>query len=1096
MLQFIYGRAGAGKSTYIYEHILKNKAAHGNILLLVPEQYTFESEKALLHRFGDGFAAKAEVLSFTRMAENAGRLYGGLAGQRLTEAERFVLMNSVVRKNTPVLKVFGRAAGSSSFVKQLLAVLTELKTADISAEKLAGAATATGGLLQQKLQEIALLYAEYEARLCGVFIDPLDDPERFYQKALKHGYFKNKTVYLDAFKGFTGQQKKILHLILKDCKDCYISLCCNKPGTAGVGVFENIQILAGELTEWAAQYGVPVAEPVLLENRYATPEMQALEQVLAATETVKFNTPNSSVFLAPLKNEKEEVAFTFQRIRQLVREKGYRFDDFVVIARDISVYERYLSHYSKQDGVPCFFDRRKPLAVSPLVRLVLYALRSARQYESAAILSMLKTGFLPFSVEQIGTLEEYLYIWKISEKTWLEEWTMNPAGLKQEAELSEKTANRLAELNQMRNQIITVLKPLNAAFGHTAEKISTALYNLLTKLNANVAVQQAVKEAEAQNNPENADFLTASWDALMRVLDSLVLCMGEQPLTAAEYTEAFEACVFSMSVGNIPRMLDEVTAGSADRIRPSRPKVAFLLGLNQGVFPAPCQEGGLLLKNDRLKLEAAGLELSDRYRRFTLEENFLAYSAGTCATGRVYFCYHNRNSKGETTNPSPIIERLEAAFPALQKLSANAALPQTPAAARHAFLCGENYTAGQKSALKAWLNENQLLPLEDSLQGLYNNPTQRIQPAIAEYLFGNKPELSPTRLEKYFHCPFSYYCQFVLKASSPKPAEINNLQRGTVVHFVLENVLTAHKNDFKALSKEQLLAEIQTFMQQYFDQIPGEKQFHTKRFAFICRELSYTLLQILEHLQKELAQSEFVPERFEMEIGQNGEIPALNFVLPNGKTLSLIGKVDRLDSATLQSGQFVRIIDYKTGRKEFNLCDVLNGFNMQMLLYLYAVQKNWKPNENCEVAGILYFPALRSIEALNGKSEGFCMNGLLTNNKTVLAAMDPAHSGGFVPDPTGTTKKSKQNFIPQEEFETVFRYIHAKTVEAATQISSGNFDIAPAEECNGNACKYCDFAAVCRELGTLPHRETVSQANEEVLAKMKEALKEEPLHGI
>lgn len=1092
MLHLIFGRAAAGKSTYIYNHIAQNKAEHGNILFIVPEQFTFETERALLHRLGGSFAAKAEVLSFTRMAESAGRLYGGIAGRRVTDAERFILMNNAINKNKPALKAFGRVGSLSAFVRQMLGTVAELKMADVSAEALSSAARAQNGLLQQKLQELALLYAEYNQMLQGVFLDPLDDPERFYKKARENGYFKNKTVYLDAFKGFTGQQLKILHLILRQSKKCYLTLCGEGEQPGKAGAFENISVLAAELTAFARQNGVEVAQPVVLPAPAArSRELSVLERALAFSGTEPYLEPTRQITLAVAKNAKQEVAFVLQTVRRLVREKGYRFGDFVIIARDLTPYEPYLSGLARQDAVPCYFDRRRPLAVSPLVRFALYALRAAQDYNSSAVLSMLKTGFMPFSAKQIGELEEYLFIWNLTGKAWLKPFTLSPEGLTAEAdEHRVQNEKRLLELNKIRTAVVQALEPLNRAFGGTAEKVSKALYRLLLSLEANKAVQKTVLQAEEQNDAETADFIAASWDKLMQVLDSIVLCLKEQPQTAQQYLNTFEACVAGITVGNIPHMLDEVSAGSADRIRPSRPKVAFVLGLNQGEFPAPCSEGGLLLKNDRMALEKAGLQLSDCYRRFTIDENFLAYSALTCADQQVYLCRHSFGTKGEACLPSSILEKITAVFKGLRVILQPEALPpQTPGAARYAYLSGAEPNESNRSALKQWL-QSAGGPALNGAGCLTNAAEQQVQQAVAAKLFGSEARLSATRLERYYHCPFAYFCQYVLGATRPQRANLNSMQRGTIVHYVLENMLRQHKTDFKTLSREQLLQGVLALMQQYLQLVPGGEQLNTGRFLFIYRELGQTVVQVLTRLQQEFLHSKFLPERFELSIGKENGVPALRLQLPGGGTVSVVGQVDRLDAAVLENERYIRIVDYKTGGKEFALCNVLNGFNMQMLLYLYAVRQGLSPNRADQVAGILYLPAKRSLIKPDGETGNLCMNGLLNNNSAVLQAMDDEQSNRYVPAPTNGKRKN-DSFISKTDFETVFSFVAQKVRQAAGQIRAGQFNIAPAEECNspGSICQYCDYAAVCRAGSQLPHTKAPQLSTAQTIVKMEEELK-------
>ena len=1094
MLQLILGRASSGKSFEIHKKIKEDiSAGVKDIILLVPEQYSFETEKQMLKLFGNGFMGKLQVYNFTRMCETTGQLYGGVAGFYIDESMRHILIGKAIKQSASSLEVFKKYSSSSDFIKQVVAVLSELKQAGVTPEDLFSCAQKLENqVLSAKIKDISVILANYCSLLKGVYIDPLDDLEILYKRAEKYNFFKGKTIYIDGFKGFTGIQIKLLKLMLLKAENVTISLCCDSLTDTknGVGVFSNIIKTANLLTDYANKNNILVKEPCLLKETYYSSEpIKNLEMVLSGCSSSIFrgiNQVNTAIF----RNLREEVEFTLKTIHKLVRTKNYVFSDFVIIARDISRYERILSSAAKKFEVPIYLDVRRSLAVSPIARMAISALKAAADLDSESILVYLKSGLLGFKEEEIALIEEYIFIWDINGGAWCKEWDMNPGGLKQNREKeADFVKETLDKLNNLRKKIILPLLALKKSFNTNARGIGEALYNLLMSMRADEAVKAFCKNLADQGNFDDADFVMDSWDAVMSSLDSMVRCYGEENISVTEYINMLDIAFSGATIGSIPRSLDEVSCGSADRIRPGRPKVVFVLGLNLGEFPSAVNDNGLLLRGDRVLLEKAGIEISDRFRSFTIDENFLVYSALTCADQKVFALCHLHTTDGSKGESSNIFSKIEKHFENSRMVFDDNISPETKAEGFSLFAASKNHITPQSLALKEYFEgSEEFSNRAKAISNMGENITHNLTQELCDKLFGKNIYLSPSSIDKYNTCAFSFFCRYVLNISAPQKANLDTRQRGTIVHAALEGVVEEFGKNIGKASKSELEAAVDKYMSEYLESIEGNEFLKRPRFVFLYNSIAKLAKYVVMHLSEEFANSDFEPSKVELSISNKGDIPALCLEFSEDKSVTITGKIDRVDSyIDKDNKKYVRIVDYKTGSRVFKLAEVLCGLNLQMLIYLYSLKKNGKNFlGEFDPAGIFYLPSKRSITEEGTKSDTLVMNGMFVDNEDVSRAMDKENKGCFVPSRPKNNRQSNP-MVEKEEFETILKYVEFMVKKTASEITSGNFNVNPCDS-DHSACAFCEFSAVCGLEEDANHKTAPELTQEEIIKEMEEAV--------
>lgn len=1079
VLKFIFGLPCSGKTYTTLQKIKELCNTNEETILIVPEQFSFESEKEVLKVLGDSFALKTTVLSFSRLEDEVSRKIGGICAKVLTDSDKVIFMNKTLIQVASELKVWAKYANSVTFAKTMLDTIGEFKINAVTCDDIKKAAINTDKIsLKNKLLDLCLIYQTYDLLTKERFIDPADKLTKLYSNLGNYRYFDGKTVFIDSFKGFTGQQFKILERIISQAKDVYITFTNDKDSTSEFNVFTNIHIAIQKIENICKKYNVDVDEPLILKNsHYKSYDLKNVERLISGNDVnVEFS--NSAITVCKANTVFDEAEFVARTIRKLVRTENYRFRDFVIIARDDEQYTEAIDYACQKNNVSCFFDRRLPLSALPISVVCDYAIK-ALNFSTENILSFLKSGISLMDIEDISVLENYTYMWNINGDIWLDEWDMDVRGFVTEKP-TDLEISELEKINNLRKKAIEPILYFKDRFNSNAAKMSKAIIDLFDFCNLKNALSYMCDRFNKEENLFTADILKQGYDSFMAILDSLVVCFGERSLTTKEFHDALSLATSLETIGVIPQTLDEVTFGSADRIRPSRPKIAFILGANQGVFPRFSNNSGVFADRERKKIIELGIDISDNSIYTSIDENFLVYSNLCCATEKLYISYSKNTLTGDSLEPSAfVLSIIDNLNPILKNEPENLMIAEnTPETEESVFseYCRRINKTEEYLVLEKVLdssNKNKIQNLRSSINGERNN----ISKENAQNLFGKNIYMSATKFDTFNRCKFSFFCKYGIKAKKIQPADFDVLQRGTIVHYVLERFISVYKENIKNLTENELDNLTDLYINEYLDSVIGYRSIHNSRYEFLVTKISRSLKEVIRHLAKEFSQSEFKPVACELKIGKEG-IP-LNFKYDQGEII-INGSIDRVD----EYNGYIRIVDYKTGSKSFKLPDILFGLNLQMLLYLYAVIRADKGNDSL-AAGILYMPSKRDLN-----DEGMAMNGLLTADINLITAMEKENKGEFIPilktNKDGSISKTSNSFIEPQEFSMIFDYIEKLMKNTGNTIASGNIEISPTDGRESSACDYCDYKSVCG-IEDLEIFKVPNLKNSEVFEKIKEA---------
>ena len=1080
MLRFILGKSGSGKSTETLK--IAGELADSNlpVMLIVPDQSTFECEKTLLDVFGAKKAEKVLVFGFSRLCKYVFELTGNSADNVIDEGTRAVVMSLALEELTEKLRLLS-SKGNKSLVDVMLQTVSDLKKSSVTSDELRSASMLVcDETLKTKLNETALITDTFDALVSQSYIDPMDDLTRLDDILQKNNILRNYTIIFDGFSGFTMQQLKVVRSLIRDCAATYFTLTLDPLTDGSEEVFATSQQTYKILKEYAKRDGVDIKAPIKLTDlhRFKNNELTLLEQNIFRThlEPLEISPENICVYNAV--DMYDECEYVARKIKGLVIEKGYLYSDISVICHDIDPYKGILSEILEKYEIPYFSDEHADIDVKPVIRLVNSIFRCiVFDFEREDVLALLKSGLTEFSVEEISLFENYLFVWNVSGSAFKNEFVQNPKGYSDR--FSDYDREVLAKVENLRESVI---EPLLLFKENAKDKIvleiSKLFYALLEELKVPDALRRMYADFESSDDKAVGAEQIRIWNMLMSVLDKTAAVIGTKAMTVKRYYELLSLQISAMQLSDIPRTIDCVTITTAQRVRISKQKASFLIGCVDGIFPAIPHTAGIFSPFELKMLAMNKVEIGDDFAALNNLETFMAYSCMTSASEYLSVSFYLTDISGASYQPSEIVLQCKKVFKnivAYDRFDFDAK-KESMYALRPAFdAVAEMLGRGEKvpeSLLEVFSQITEYSAKMDSLKNARDKVPFKINESQnAERLFGGNLSISASQLEKFNLCRFSYFCNYGLNVRERHRAEINPMQYGTIVHYILERFFREYsKEQYSVMDKDELSKIFSTYISEYAAAHFGEVQTKQNSFMYRIKLILENVLRLVKHTIDELTQSEFFVADCELKIGE--DVPSYTVVLPDGHKIAVCGSVDRVDIMQKNGTTYLRVIDYKTGSKEFKLSDVLYGINLQMLLYLHSIEVSGSDRYGDIIpAGILYMPAtvpyissesLKSIDKLPDElNKKLKMNGLLLKDTEIIHGMDKTDAATYIPvkikagEPVSST-----SLATLEEFGKIFQKVDMLIAEMGKNIYNGNIEARPLKG-GHDSCEYCPYDSVC-----------------------------------
>ena len=1079
MLTFLTGVDTAGKRKTISEKISGLLDEGKKVVLIVPEQSSFDRDREFLFSYGEIKSNRLKVTSFTHFSEDILDAGGKAVKPRSDDTARAVLMSLAVREVSDGLEIYRRFAGRQDSISRLLSVYDEMKQAGLTHKELLTAGEKTDGLLKTKTRELSAIFAAFEALLTARFSDPSENLNKAAETAAKSGLCSGAILFFDGFRGFTGAQLGFMSAVIPLSEETYVSVTA--PGLAKTenseAFFHSLRN-AQSIKRIAASNGVRIREENTdRQNDLSAPA--ALRASLFGTESAAYTGEADHIKTVKAADIFEECELAALEIKRLLL-SGLR-------CRDIAVFERGGNYASvlipvlKKYGIPVFEDKRHPFFEYPLIRLVLAACDTAANgFDSEKVFACIKTGLCGVTDDECSELENYVYCRDINYGRWQKPFTENPDGFG--APETDDSRKRLKRLNVIREKVISPLCGLAEQLKKgDAENSCRAVYLYLKEINAAEHFLNYARFLYENGSETEAAECGRVWDECMSALDSLNAAVNGTRVEAKEFFSLLKLMLCSGSIGDIPAGIDEIVIGEADRMRFLSPKAVIVLGVNEGVFPAPSSQYGVFSAREERLLCMNGFVLESLPENRYAEERLIAFDTLTCTDGTLTLFFSESSADGTKLEPSEIIREVKRIFPETKTLTARdypaEEFLSTPASAfeEYASRASEN-TVFSRSLKAALESREDCRGSIESLDRAVNGAKAFFEDkTVSAELFGNDLRSSASQTESYHKCPFMYFCQYGMGVSKPRPAALDQRITGLLVHKVLEDMFKKFTNDrLREMEASEVEKNIGLCVDDYVNEFMGGYDSLSEAVKRDLIRSKNTVKDLMERFISEFGACGFITCRTELKIGgADSDIPAYTLTLPDGGSITVRGSIDRVDMMKHDGNNYVRIIDYKTGGKEFRLSDVFDGLNMQMLIYLFALCQNGKELFGDMLpAGILYVPAKsggKTVGRLADEKEIFDqklkngrMNGLLLEDESILRGMDSDAAGIYIDAKIDAKGNMKGAFLSLKEFELLHKRIDEILIKTGTDIKNGIIPAYPADMGGQkDICRNCDYSAVC-----------------------------------
>ena len=1085
----IFGANGHGKTTYIFDKLsecVKNKK---KAFLVVPEQSAVMAEKSIIKRLGGKSNLYVEVINFKRLCNRVFRELGGLTSTHLDDGAKKMLMLLTLSEVSPFLGEYAKCSENAEFAEKTLSFSEEMKRSRVNTSMLEDAANKLcdrddGKAVSAKLSDIALICEAYETKLSKIPGVCRDIYEKLCEKLREADFFAETDVFFDSFYGFTASEYEVMSLIAESADNTYVTFSCKKESKDSV--FERSIKSAKMCAEIAEKCGCELVDIDLSENvrHKKGSSLYAFERDFcsdALSGSTKRAECDQSIQTVLCRNIYEEADFAASTVLELVK-SGCSFSDIVICAKNTLDYTGIIDTAFEKAEIPLGMDIPETLSESALFELVLSALEGASTFSASSVIRYVKTGISGLCEREADLFETYVKTWDISPSLMRsdEDWTMNPDGYVD----SEPDAETLMLVNSARKKVLICLDSLrkNLDASETVKEFCTSVYNLL---------------ADIKNVSGSTVFLDGnggiSKALLFECLDSFVSSAENEKITLSKFMSLLRSCGKNYDTGHIPARSDEVRFSSVDLVRCEGVKYVILLGVNSGVFPSSGKESVLISDSEKEMLKKYGIVLSESARETVFDELFLAYSAITSAKEACFISYLAEDVSSSGLYPSVIVDVAERLSGCKTRIFESDDVVNNSLADE---LLYDEYTSMKqgvvRNTLEAYFGEKE--NYKDRVFALSQSFSQAdyLDKATTDRLYGNKIVTSYSRLEKMAGCPFSHFCTYVLKLKPEPVASLGPSEAGSVMHKILEELvplLCKQKDDgtypdeteAKELVSELLCRYLSFISHTELSKVP-------KRFVYLYNRLSRLLCEMAVNIVRELKCTRFEPSDFELTISSDAEIKPVPIDLGDGCTLYIAGQIDRVDVYRKDDVSYIKIIDYKTGKKVFKLKDIRCGFNLQMLLYLASIMAKGKEKygEKLVPAGVLYSNVVSSAVSLAlgeddideeaGKVSKPVSSGIFINDDEILFAMDNTENSIYLPigRKDGIATKSEA-LASLEEMGELLDFALETAKELAKEMKNGLKTISPFDGKRAgidiDPCRYCDMMPVC--MGSVAQTEEI-----------------------
>lgn len=1062
MAEFIFGRSAAKKTEYLLAAAKRQLEVDENkrVIVIVPEQQALYWDTLAARSISRRDALRIEVVSFTRLADSVFRRFGGVAKHYITDAEKTLIMWNAMVSVAPRLTVYGEVTRGERYAPMLRRAVSEMKLygttpADLeaAADKLEGAPGASA--LPARLRDLSIIYAAYNEMLHACYDDPEEIPDALCAGLENNDYFSGCAVLIDCFYTLTPKEMKVMSHIFRQCPDVYITFAAEQNDKERAHT-EFVWSYIKSLARIAAKEGREVKAVNCPGDMRQ--EFEYLAENLWNYAAPEFKGDSSGVKIIKCADRTDEAVLCAARIKELVV-GGASYSDIAVVASDFEALRHITDTELENCGIPVYVAGKTPVTDQPAMRLLLSACAVASGgWRRDDVVSIASLGLCGLTPDQGDAFEKYTEIWNIRGKKSFccDSWSMNPQGYSEV--MSDWSAEMLRLANEAREVMIPPLEAFCTSFGGTAADICSAAFKLLCDFGVYESLRLETEALSKAGDTAAAQKKSQVWGALMSVLDTVASTVPDVHLDAAAFASMLRRAADECSIGTIPDGIDRVTVGSVRGLRVEGVRHIIVLGAKSGEFPRTPAQNGFFSDDDKELLSGVGVALSPVTSDRLGEEMFLFRHTVSSAADTLTLFIPADEEDG-VVRPSSGAARVIKLLPNAEVLDFSSGAGIEAVRGFSESIRGKSFSASPLSADR-----------------------DRIGSAFAENIFGKRLNMTQSKIECFNDCAFKYYVRYILHLDEGRTAAVSPSDVGNFVHKILENFMREAANEAFPIDDSVIVSRSDRLIRDYIARVCPENL--GRRLDYLFERLSRSVHLYARSLNEEFSQSRFKPYSFELPVGFDDSLPCCPIKLSGGGNMSISGVVDRVDVYRTGKRVYLRVADYKTGTKTFSLASVLEGKNVQLLLYLFSLcsapegcdfKKKLAPSgEKVLPAGALYFSArpgeassdtpLSGDAALEVALKSISRSGIVLDDRDVIDAMDSGITGRYAPvHLKNDGEYTKLSSISTEEN---FQYIKQKMTEALStvgdRIVSGVACSVPDVNGDRGPCGHCAARVICR----------------------------------
>ena len=1117
-LRFYFGPSGSGKSHRIYEEIMQRAAQEPgrNFLIIVPDQFTMQTQKDLVMRSDRGGILNIDVLSFGRLSHRILEEVGTKEMPVLDDTGKSLVLQKIAADLKEQLPAMGSLLHKQGYIHEVKSAISEFMQYGISTQdmdKLIASAEKRGALAM-KLRDLKTLYRGFQDYIRDHFITTEETLDVLRRSLVKSKILQDSVVVFDGFTGFTPIQNRLIQELMRVCAETIVTVTIGAEEDpyqpdGEQKLFHLSKKTVADLVKLAAEAEVERGEDVFVKggiNRFTqAPALCYLEQNLFRYQYEPYTEKQQELCMFEALSPREEVHQTALYIRNLIREQEFNYRDIAVVIGDLEGYASYVETEFGQLEIPCFIDRTRGIVLNPMIEYIKSALQLyIKDFSYDTVFHFLRSGMVDISREEIDELENYVIrTGARGYRTYSRLFTRRTEEMQQGSgqDDTERVEETLERLNRIRQQFADTVEILHMDPQAKAGEYVDHLYDFLEQNQVQQKLLNYQQQFEQEGDLAKAREYAQIYRLVMDLLDQIYGLLGEEEISRQEFADILDAGFGEITVGTIPQNVDRIVVGDMERTRLKQVKVLFFLGVNDGNIPKNASKGGIISDMDREFLIESGTEMAPSPRQQMYIQRLYLYLNMTKPSERLYLSYAKVNSDGKGIRPSYLIDTVRKLFPQLaveypQNRSRIEQIEGRQEGARYLAEELREYADGT-------LREEERQDFYLMYRAYEADPEGRdrltaaafrrykesgLSRIVARALYGRQLENSVSRLETYAACACRHFLQYGLSLQEREEFGFEVSDMGNVYHAVLENFagkLAESGRTWWDFDENFATQAIKEAVEGYAATYGETVLYSSARNEYAITRMSRILTRTVLTLQQHLKQGSFQPDDYELSFRFAEDLDSIHVDLSEEEKMHLQGRIDRIDVSEDAEHVYVKVIDYKSGNKKFDLAALYYGLQLQLVVYMNAameLESRKHPDKEIVPAALLYYhiddptietPVELTQEQINEEIlTKLRMNGVVNSDPAVVERLDRFLQDKSKVIPVEKKKdgsfSARSGILSREELHVVSAYVDTKIRQIGREILDGKIAANPYEKGNEEACTYCAYKKVCGFDGSIP----------------------------